>query len=335
MLDPLNDFNSPCYDDTFRRNYFFKEYRDFGEYFLELDYWIMREAFVSRIGSQLNLDQTHYDSNGGGAKIFRDLSDSERNTIVSRGYFLGDETVECSASAFGDIYHVTELYVYVPKNGSDNKVFTSYSSEVVNFPALVDFDYNLTLTFKFNSFLFLCGVDEVGFETDLLALGDEFYIERPEQAYSGTTYYACCSSMLTVSRREGSLVWAKASGFTNPYSGETWSAKDVIFAMRNRDYGVMYVKAPTKKYAERALQVSVRKETEFFSSKPAINRKFAPVDRTTGIETGQVDSGTTPTFKYYKTEMMDKSAEIHSAPSTVEEVYKGLWRREDFYTAAR
>lgn len=71
MLDPQNDFNSPCYDDTFRRNYFFKEYRDFGEYFLELDYWIMREAFVSRIGSPLNLDQTHYDTGGHGAKIFR------------------------------------------------------------------------------------------------------------------------------------------------------------------------------------------------------------------------------------------------------------------------
>ena len=335
MLDPQNDFNSPCYDDTFRRNYFFKEYRDFGEYFLELDYWIMREAFVSRIGSPLNLDQAHYDTGGRGAKIFRDISDSERASIVSRGYFLGDETVECGTSAFGDIYHVTELYVYVPKNGADSKVFSSYSSEVVNFPALVDFDYNLVLTYRFDSFTFLCGLEEVGFATDRLSLGDEFYIDRPEQVANGTTYYACRSSMMTVSRREGNLVFASASSFVNPYSGQSWTAKQILFDYRNNAFGTMYVRAPMKKYAERSLQVSVRKETAFFASKPAIREKFASKDQLTGIETGQIDSGTTPTFSHYKNEMMGKSAEIRSAPSTVEEVYKGLWRRDDFYTVAR
>ncbi len=335
MLDPQNDFNSPCYDDTFRRNYFFKEYRDFGEYFLELDYWIMREAFVSRIGSPLNLDQAHYDTGGRGAKIFRDLSDSERASIVSRGYFLGDETVECGTSAFGDIYHVTELYVYVPKNGADSKVFSSYSSEVVNFPALVDFDYNLVLTYKFNEVTFLCGLEEVGFATDKLAIGDEFFIEHPYELINRTEIYECRSSMMAVSRREGNLVFAKASSFVNPYNGNSYTAKAVLFDYRNTDGGTLRVKMPTKKYAERSLQVSVRKETAFFASKPAIREKFAAKDQLTGIETGQIDSGTTPTFSHYKNEMMGKSAEIRSAPSTVEEVYKGLWRRDDFYTVAR
>lgn len=55
MLDPANDFNSPCYDDTFRRNFYFKEFNNSAEYFIELDYWIMREAFASRIGRALVL----------------------------------------------------------------------------------------------------------------------------------------------------------------------------------------------------------------------------------------------------------------------------------------
>lgn len=434
MLDPQNDFNSPCYDDTFRRNYFFKEYRDFGEYFLELDYWIMREAFVSRIGSPLNLDQTHYDTGGRGAKIFRDLSDSERASIVSRGYFLGDETVECGTSVFGDIYHVTELYVYVPKNGADSKVFSSYTSEVVNFPALVDFDCDLAFsggygdfsyntstkevgfksdrlavgdtfymereerlingtwhygcrsdamtvlrrsgelvyakasdftrpkgevltakevlydnrnvaggkirvstpleTLDYRSFEFLCGLDEVGFATEKLSVGDEFFLDRPFKRINSTEYEACRSSMMTVSRREGDLVYAKAASFANSYTGDTYSAKAILFDNRNVDGGIIFVRAPTKRWGERSLQVSVRRETAFFAAKPEIREKFAPTDQLTGIETGQIDSGTTPSYKDYR-QLMASGGEIRSAPSTVEEVYKGLWRRDDFYTTAR
>ena len=94
------------------------------------------------------------------------------------------------------------------------------------------------------------------------------------------------------------------------------------------------MRAPTKRWGERSLQVSVRRETAFFGAKPEIRGKFAPTDQLTGIETGQIDSGTTPSYKDYR-QLMASGGEIRSAPSTVEEVYKGLWRRDDFYTAAR
>jgi hypothetical protein len=330
MLDPSNDFNSPCYDDTFRRNYFFKEYKNFTEYFIELDYWIMREAFVSRIGSALNLEQTHYDDSGAAEKIFRDISQSDRETFAARNYFVGDETIDIGTSKFGDIYHVTELYVYAPQT-----TFKTSTTEVVNFPQLVDFDYAYSKAYSFNSLQFLCGLEEVGFASSDLSLGDEFYIERPEQRVGGTNFYACRSSMLTVSRREGAYVWAKASSFTNPYSANVWTAKAVIFDCRNVSGGVYYIKSPTKTYATRALQVVVRKETTFSAyNRRALFDKFAPKDPLTGIEVGQIDSGSNPTFSTYKS-MMKNGNEIHSSPTVETEVFKNLWQYDDFYTPAK
>ena len=87
MLDPANDFNSPFYNDIFRRNYYFKEFNNTAEYFIELDYWIIREAFVPRIGRALDTDVQHYDDSGGGERIFRDVSAEKLALIKSRGYF--------------------------------------------------------------------------------------------------------------------------------------------------------------------------------------------------------------------------------------------------------
>ena len=330
MLDPSNDFNAPCYDDTFRRNFYFKEFKRLDEYFIELDYWIMREAFSSRMGAYLNLNLRYYDDSGAGEEIFRDLSESERKLFESRSYFVGDEIIDVSTSKFGDIYHVTEVYVYAPKI-----TFTSTSTEVVNFPTLVDFNYNYSKTYSFNQIQYLCGLDEIGFISNDLTLGDEFYIERFKQVIGYRTYYECRSSMLTVSRREGSYIWAKASGFTNPYSGETWTAKQVVFDHRDVSGGVLYVKSPTKTYPTRALQVSVRKETTFYSFyKRELYEKFFPKDPSTGIEVGQIDSGTNPTYVTYKV-MVQNGTEIRPSPSTETEVFKNLWRIDDFYTVAR
>ncbi len=325
MLDPLNDFNSPCYDDTFRRNYFFKEYKNFTEYFIELDYWIMREAFVSRIGATLNLDQTHYDGSGNGGKIFRDVSTTELATFAARGYFLGDETIDAGTSKFGDIYHVTELYVYAPMNGKVPAVFKSWNSEVVNYPKLVDFDFAYSRRYETGEMDYLSGLDEIGFESEDLDIGDEFFIERPEQnPTSMSTLYACRSAMLSVYRREGAKVWAKAAQFVNPYSGNTYPAKDVV------GVGYSFVKCNTKTYAERSLQVAVRKETRFYLEQPEILEKWFPKNNI-GTDAGQVDSGTNPTFSDYRQMMENPRWEINPQPSNIEQIYKGLWRREDFF----
>lgn len=334
MLDPANDFNSPCYDDTFRRNYYFKEFNNTAEYFIELDYWIMREAFVSRIGLALDAGIEHYDDSGGGEKIFRDVSADELALIKSRGYFLGDENIDLSTSNFGDIYHVTEVYVYAPKTAGAATVFAKYSTEVVNFPPLVDFDYNFSKKYLGSEVSYLCGLDEIGFASSDFALGDEFYIDRPEQKWGGTTYLACRTGMMTVNRREGNLVWAKASNFTNPYSGTTWAAQDIVFNNRNNANVYYWIKTPTRKFAERSLQVTVRRESSFHTSMPTPDERFFAKFPATGLEAPQIDSGTSPTYNEY-INMISGGEEIRPIPTNITEVYKGLWLREDFFTSAK
>lgn len=334
MLDPANDFNSPCYDDTFRRNFYFKEFNNTAEYFIELDYWIMREAFASRIGRALDTDVQHYDDSGGGERIFRDVSAEELALIKSRGYFLADENIDLSTSNFGDIYHVTELYVYAPQTAGSATVFTKYSTEVVNFPLLVNFDYNFSKKYLGSEVSYLCGIDEIGFVSADFALGDEFYIDRPEQHWGAITYYACRSSILTVSRREGNMVWAKASSFTNPYSGNTWTARDVVFDNRNNVNVYYWIKSPTRKFSERSLQVTVRKESSFHTEMPTPSERFFPKFPATGLESPQIDSGTTPTYNEY-INMINSGDDIRPSPTNITEVYKGLWLREDFFTRAK
>lgn len=342
MLDPNNDFNSPCYDDTFRRNFYFAEFNSYKEYFIELDYWIMREAFVSRIGNKLNLAQKYYDDGGDGEEIFRDIFSSEKELLERRNYFLADEIIDTSTSNFGDIYKVTEIYVYAPKTNEQSTIFKSWATEVTSFPQLVDYEYDKKWEYKYNGLTYLCGLDEVGIPIVIseegisepsLEVGDTFYIERPEFRNGRTIYYACRSSMLTVSRREGSKIWAKASMFTNPYTGNTWSAREIIFDYRNSDFGCIRVKQSTKIYPERSLQVSVRKETTFHTSKPDINERFFPKNNA-GLEATQIDCGTIPTFIEYN-QMVKNKAEIHPQPSNIEEVFKGLWKKEDFFCEAK
>ena len=128
MLDPNNDFNAPCYDDFWDRDRVFEE--EFGvvdEYFITLQYYIMREAYQSRRGQPLNLNICYYDDGGGQEEIFRDVSVAEKETWANRNYVVVEESIDTGTSKFGDIYHVTETYGYVP-----NRSFVSYESLLAN-----------------------------------------------------------------------------------------------------------------------------------------------------------------------------------------------------------
>ncbi len=90
---------SPCYDDIFRRNYVFDaEFGDSENYFLELDYYIMREAFTSRRKMPLDIGIRYCDDAGASEEIFRDLSAAEKALIASRNYIVLEENIDISAS---------------------------------------------------------------------------------------------------------------------------------------------------------------------------------------------------------------------------------------------
>lgn len=337
MLDPSNDFNSPCYDDTFRRVFFFDQYNAHEEYFIELDYWIMREAYESRIGRRLDIQEAYYDDAGGGEKIFRDVSSSELTRIQNRRYFLGEERIDITPSRFGDIYKVTELYVYAPLYGSSGtpRTFESYESDLCVFPQIKDYETGLSKEFKtLGEIEYLYGLNLVRVKADFLEVGDEFYLSRPHKTYGLNWYYAGQTSLMTVSSLNNGWATGNAVDFVN--SGGSFSIPAAINGIK---ISPITLHVFSKTYPQRSLQVKIKKTTEFFSKvmhgnhAPEIYDRFFPTTKS-GIEAPEIDSSTDPTFSLYK-QWMERKKLIEAKPSVVREIYPGLWMRERYQTEAR
>ena len=336
MLDPSNDFNSPCYDDTFRRVFFFDQYNAHEEYFIELDYWIMREAYESRIGRRLDIQEVYYDDAGGGEKIFRDVSSSELTRIQNRRYFLGEERIDITTSRFGDIYKVTELYVYAPLYGSSGspRTFESYESDLCVFPQMKDYETGLSKEFKtLGEIEYLYGLNLVRVKADFLEVGDEFYLSRPHKTYGLNWYYAGQTSLMTVSSLNDGWATGNAVDFVN--SGGSFSIPAAINGIK---ISPITLHVFSKTYPQRSLQVKIKKTTEFFSKvihnhAPDIYDRFFPTTKS-GIEAPEINNSTTPTFSLYQHWINSKKL-IEAKPSIVREIYPGLWMRERYQTEAR
>lgn len=337
MLDPSNDLNSPCYDDTFRRVFFFDQYNAHDEYFIELDYWIMREAYESKIGSNLSLDLRHFDTSGEGEKIFRDLSSTELKRIQNRRYFLGEERIDISHSEFGDIYKVTELYVYAPLYGSSGspRAFESFESDICVFPQMKDYETGLSKEFKTSGEMeYLYGLNLVRIKADFLDVGDEFYLSRPHKSYGSVWYYSGQTSLMTVTSLNNGWATGNAVDFVN--SSGSFA---IPTAIRQVASTPITLHVFSKTYQQRSLQVKIKKTTEFFSKSvhgntpPEIYDRFFPTTKS-GIEAPEIDSSTTPTFLLYRHWINSKKL-IEAKPSIVREIYPGLWMRERFQTEAR
>ena len=182
-------FDNRCYDDLFRRVFEFEQYGGRKDIFwLELDYYITRDRFASRIGAALDVSMKSYSGN----EIFRDAIDKE--AIAAIAYKVIDEKIE-PQTAFQDIYKVTEVYGYAP-----DETFNTYSGEVVQFPTLRDTSADgkveeaVTFTYDLGQIIF---VDS----GNLFNVGDslDLSLDRVQTAKWGVLYAARCSQLAQVS----------------------------------------------------------------------------------------------------------------------------------------
>ena len=117
------DFTKPQYDCLFRRNFEFEQYGSKEHFWIELDYYILRDSYATRVGRALDTNML----SAGGQPIF---TGSVKEQIAAKNMVLINEDV-APVTRWQDIYKVTELYGYAP-----DETFYTYSGEVVQFPAL-------------------------------------------------------------------------------------------------------------------------------------------------------------------------------------------------------
>lgn len=122
------DFKQPEYDDKWDRNFYFEKYNDKANYFIDLEYCILRDKWETRLGADLNFGVAA--SNG--RAIFRNF---DFGKIRSRGYKLLHEDVSYE-NTDQDVYRVRETYGYAPA-----KTFTEWTFEPVPLWGIKDTDY--------------------------------------------------------------------------------------------------------------------------------------------------------------------------------------------------
>ena len=215
-------FDNRCYDDLFRRVFEFEQYGGRKDIFwLELDYYITRDRFASRIGAALDVSMKSYSGN----EIFRDAIDKE--AIAAIAYKVIDEKIEPQTS-FQDIYKVTEVYGYAP-----DETFNTYSGEVVQFPTLRDTSADgkveeaVTFTYDLGQIIF---VDS----GNLFNVGDQLdlSIDEVKTAKWGTLYAGRCTQLAQVSEARISggtrTCYCTDVGWFFPASGGNGSSAEII-----------------------------------------------------------------------------------------------------------
>ncbi len=292
----MKRFITPKYQDTFRFNWEFEEYNDKSEFFLELDYFINRENFVTRVrdfDDSPILDWNITARNG--KKIFRNFDVSRYS---DRGYRLINENVEVS-NADEDILRVTELYGYAPK-----KIFTTQSFEIVSFLGHTDYGDPETPIARVMPIL---DANRNGISFRFLNKGDEAYFHRP---MVGVANNNLISDIFTLDR-DGH---APNPSWTSN-SGASFSSKDVI------DTGVApYLYLYKRTIPAKGDIVNVKNRIEYFTSKPDIIMRTKMVDSLGNEVSDATDATFAEDAGLFDGKYVIKDAQI--------EYRNGLWIRE-------
>lgn len=324
----LTKFNTAQYQDTFRYNWEFEQYNDKQEFWLELDYFINRDSFISRIpvNAQSGADFAHSPSLDfditaeNGEKIFRNVSAERLATICARGYKLLNETAE-TANADEDILKITETYGYVP-----NKTFTRRTGGIYTQYGRQDPDGART-----SRVVKLGGRYDAARERFYFKLNDgelSYYAVGDEVALSGfghgQNYNFTCPLTVVEDITADNLIGIKGVGLTFAVSGGTRDIHTTFLFFNDADYGWTGYVAKTVSISQpRNSFMNVREDITYHQSLPLVVDKFCPKTQQGG-ETDTFSTVTLPTISEWKTKVAngDWVAVIDSEIENVHSLYK-------------
>lgn len=317
----MTKFATPQYQDTFRYNWEFEQYNDKSNYWLELDYFINRDNFATRVGLPLDLDVQCER----GAKIFRNLGASQLAAIRSRAYKLINESVDIS-NADEDILKITELYGYAPASA-----FNVYSFDPIQKFGFEDPRGELTLTGQTNNTSYGIQFDEglgrffifPANSADLAQIntGDTIRINFPVHK----TYYEISCPEVEVLRKTSNSF--ETASFSGAYVGGDGAPAetDIRNYSKWRPWTIhrSCLFSPSNSYI-----TNLRNEVQYFSAKPDIVKRLEP-KLGNGVVSDRISSATTPSDTEW-INMITNGTEYPAVDSEIEQVYT-LWKRTTKY----
>ncbi len=333
MLDDSKgiNFNSPVYADTFRRNWEFEQYKNQEHYWLELDYYIMRDAWEAErhpYGTELDVDI----KDAMGRPIFRDISADEREAISSRGYRLIN-AAKTIASNNEAVYKVTELYGYAP----DMK-FIKYTNEAIPRFGTEDPAGAITETVvaSGNSY-------NASWERYTINLGEKagnFRVGDMVTIFGLTKDIANWSNVIAkpVAVYKVSDTTIEVPDFQPTYSksGNSISPANMLKKLNRTETwwwdGTFTVSRDISSRAAGNVKVALRNEITYHYEVPEMEERFTPVD-STGLEVDIINLATTPNIGTWK-EMIANREEVIATDPELEDVYT-MYKKTVKYTRCR
>ncbi len=294
------DFTIPQYDSLFRRNFEFEQYGNKTHFWVELDYYILRDSFSTRVGRALDTNML----SAGGQPIF---TGSVKEQITAKNMVLISESV-ATVTRWQDIYKVTELYGYAP-----NLVFETWTAEVAWHPGIEDPSGALKVLITTKSGL--CDFDAAN-NTFLLHLGTDIVKQfaagdsiRFYGASKSSNYYPLeCPTVniIEIDKDAGTMKTPAFSGIFNGGRGASLSSREISWFLNatlyvdgtyvSRDtYIIREAKATAAKNTIRPTAVKI----EYTATLPALTDKFV-VFTASGVETDKITTQTVPTVAEWK-----------------------------------
>ncbi len=308
----IEDFKNRVYQDTWRRNEEFKQFNDDNHFWIELDYFIYRDAYKNRLNKNWaqspQIDWNVCAENG--LKIFRDFDYSQ---VSDRDYRLIGQNIAI-ANSDEDIYKVTEIYGYAP-----NENFVLYDSLVINRCGVRDPAGKYVVAFAVNSNANISEeydyLDVVGAAIEYDSTEDVYILSGISTAvyekynigdnvilYTSTlggtyTYPKTKTPYTPITDKKDGKIYIKATNATAINGSASYDVTTFVFLFNQAVYKMLIRNYTIRQPQNR--KVTTKQVISYLTALPSVfEQKFIPTSG--GVETNTITETTVPTVDTWK-----------------------------------